>query len=84
MKRRKKMARLLECSLAALPTSGSTIDSMDSVTLFPSVVSTVVVLSSLGAVVMSPPSSPSFFSDNDSLTSPSESVGGSPAMDING
>ena len=84
MKRRKKMARLLECSLAALPTSGSTIDSMDSVTLFPSVVSTVVVLSSLGAVVTSPPSSPSFFSDNDSLTSPSESGGGSPAMDING
>ena len=74
------MARLLECSLAALPTSGSTIDSMDSVTLLPS----VVVLSTLGAVVMSPPSSPSFFSDNDSLTSPSESGGGSPAMDING
>lgn len=81
MNRRKKIARLLECSLAALPTSGSTIDSMDSVTLAESA---VVVLSSLGATVISPPFSPSFFSDKDSLTSPSESGGGSPAIDMNG
>ena len=62
MKRRKNMARLLECSLAALPTSGSTIDSMDSVTLLFSLSadSTVVVFSSLGAEVIS--LSPSFFS----------------------
>ena len=74
--KRKKMARLLECSLAALPTSGNTIDSIvSSVTFLGSASGVAVILTTEGcSVTVSPAVSES---SDTSATSPA-TMGGSP------
>ena len=82
--KRKKIAKLLECSLAALPTSGSTMDSIDSVTFLGSgsgstgatvTFSSVSCTSSTVATFSLVSTDSTLFSET---TSESTSVGGSP------